>query len=150
MSKQDIRVQDGHRYAAHPYQVKAAATDILTGEWVIKGTGGDAEYVTIAADTASTSDSHVGVAVSNSTQTATADGVVYVVDDPDALFVIKPTTAANLATTIIETKVTMDVTSGVFTLDENDTSNGCFIIKSYDVGRNEIVFKLDKSYHCDS
>lgn len=150
MSKQDIRVLEDHRHSAHPYQVKANATEILAGEWVIQGTGGDTEYVTVAANGSSLTDVHVGLAVSNSTQTASADGVVYVIDDPEAVFVAKPTTPSNLATTLIGTKVTMDVTSGVFTLDENDTSNGCFIIKSYNAARNEIMFKLDKSYHIDS
>jgi hypothetical protein len=147
MALQDIREKEASRSTAHRYLVKASATTINAGEWVIQGTGGDVEYVTKCADGSSTSDVHVGLAVSTSTNTASADGYVYVVDQPTATFVARPTTSANLASTIRNTKVTMDVTSGVFTIDENDTTNGVFLITDYDAARNEVYFVVDAEYH---
>ena len=145
MAKQDIRVKDGHRWSARPYDVKAAATAINAGEWVIKD-GSNASYVTVAADGASTSGSvHIGVAVSNSTATATADGVVYVVDAVDALFVAAPKSAATLLQAIKNTKCVLDVTSGVFTMDVAVTTNGCFLIEDFNVARNEVYFRKVRS-----
>ena len=145
MSKQDIRVKDQHRWSARPYIVKAGSTAILAGEWVIQNTSGDVEYVKLAANGSSTSDVHVGVAVSNSTHTASVDGVVYVVDAIDALFVGAATTVANLVDAVRNTLVTLDVTSGVFTIDENDTSSGCFLIVDYNAAKNEVYFKMKRS-----
>lgn len=145
MSKQDIRVKDQHRWSARPYIVKAGSTAILAGEWVIQNTSGDVEYVKLAANGASTSDVHVGVAVSNSTHTASADGIVYVVDAIDALFVGAATTVANLVDAVRNTLVTLDVTSGVFTIDENDTSSGCFLIVDFNSAKNEVYFKMKRS-----
>lgn len=146
MAKGDFRVKDGHRHGANPYQTKAGQTAIKAGELVIQDTAGDEEYVQLPSDGASNSSVWVGVAVSNDTVTASADGVVYVVDALDAEFIGRPTTSANLASTIKNTKVTLDVDAdGVQTVDENDTANGVLLIRNYNTARNEITFKIDKS-----
>lgn len=146
MARNDFRVKDGHRWAASPYLTKAGQTAIKAGELVIQDTAGDEEYVQLPVNGADNSSVWVGLAVSNDTNSASADGVVYVVDAADATFVGRPTTKANLATTIKNTKVTLDVSgTGIQTLDENDTASGAFLIRDYSVARNEIYFKIDKS-----
>lgn len=150
MARQDIRVKESALFPAHAYQTKAGNTPIKAGEWVIQGTSGDVEYVTGAANGSSNADIHVGVAVSNDTVGASTDGIVYVVDDPDAIGVIRPTTPANLLPAIKLTKVTLDIINGVQTIDEDDVTNGCFFILDYDAARNEVYFKIDKSYHINS
>ncbi len=145
MSRGDFRVKDGHRWGARPYATKAGQTAISAGELVIQDSAGDEEYVVLPANGASNSSVWVGLAVSNDTNSASADGVVYVVDAADAEFVGHPTTSANLASTIKNTKVTLDVTSSVQTIDENDTSSGVFLIRDYNTDRNEVYFQIDKS-----
>lgn len=145
MSSGNFRVKDGHRWGARPYATKAGQTAIVAGELVVQDSAGDEEYVVLPSNGASNSSVWVGLAVSDDTVTASADGVVYVVDAADAEFVGKPTTKANLASTIKNTKVTLDVTSGVQTLDEDDTTNGVFLIRGYNTARNEVYFQIDKS-----
>lgn len=147
MAKGDFRVLDSHRWGARPYRTKAGQTAIKAGEMVIQDASGDEEYVVGPANGASSSQTWVGVAVSADTVGASTDGVVYVVDALDAEFVGHPTTSANLVSTIRNTKVTLDIVSGVQTLDEDDVTNGVFLIRDYDTNRNEIYFKIDKSAH---
>lgn len=147
MSKGDFRVKDGHRWGANPYRTKAGQTAIKPGELVIQDTSGDEEYVTLPANGAANTSIWVGVAVSSDTVTSSTDGVVYVVDALDAEFIGRPTTKANLASTVRNTKVTLDVTSSTQTLDEDDTTNGVFLIRDYNTARNEVIFKIDKSTH---
>ena len=87
----------------------------------------------------------VGLAVSNDTNSASADGIVYVVDALDAEFIGKATTWANVSKSVMNTKVTLDVTSTVQTLDENDTTNGCFLMLNYNSDRQEVAFRIDAS-----
>lgn len=149
MSLGDFFVVDpvGERPIARRYQTKAAGTQIKAGEWVIQGTSGDVEYVTVIADTADSDDVWVGVAASTSTETASADGEVFVYDDPSYVFRGKPTTAANLATTLLNTQVTVDVTSSVQTIDENDTTKGTLMIVGYDDDNDTIDVKMTALDH---
>lgn len=133
---------------ATPYQTKAGQTAIKAGEWVVQDTGGDVEYVVGAADGAANTSVWVGVAATNDTVTSSADGVVYVYDDPGYLFRGKPTTAGNLATTIINTQVTLDVDgSGNQTVDENDTTNGTLIVRGYDTSAGTIDVQMAQDDH---
>lgn len=150
MAKNDFRVKDGHRWSARPYYTKAGQTAIKPGELVVQDTSGDEEYVTLPADGASTSSVWVGLAVSADTNSASADGVVYVVDAVDAEFVGKATTWANVSKSVMNTKVTLDVTSTVQTLDENDTSSGVFLMKSFNTPRQEVTFVIDASNRLNS
>ena len=132
---------------AHTYAVKAgAAATIKAGEMVIKDAD-DAGYVSAAANGASNSSVWVGVAATTSTETATVDGVVEVYDNPITVFRGKPTTAANLARAIVFTQVTLDVGSVYQTIDENDTSNGTFIIVGFDTNEDTIDFRFATNDH---
>lgn len=147
MAKQDFRVLDSHRWGPRPYHTKAGQTAIKAGEMVIQDSAGDERYVVGPVNGASNTSVWVGMAVSNDTVSASTDGVVYVVDALDAEFVGKPTTPANLTAAIRNTKVTLDIASGIQTLDEDDTTNGVFLIRDFDTNRNEVYFKIDKSTH---
>lgn len=136
----------GHSPISNRYQTKAASA-IKAGEWVIKGTSGDVEYVTVAADGAADSAVWVGVAASTDTATATADGYVDVYDDPSYIFRGKVTTGSNLATTVINTKVTLDVTASVQTIDENDTTNGTLFIVGYDADKDTADVRMSQVDH---
>jgi len=134
---------------SRPYQTKAANTAIQAGEWVIRGTGGDVEYVTVAADGAANTATWVGVAASTDSVTSGADGEVLVYDDPATVFRGKPTTPGNLATTIKLTEVTLDVASSVQKVDENDTTNGALIVQGYDAASETIDVRMSTLNHID-
>lgn len=145
----DFRVADGHRWEARKYATKAGQTAITAGKLVIQDTSGDEEYVQLPSDGAGSAVVWAGLAVSNDTNTASTDGYVYVVDAVDAEFIGKPTTSTNLASTIRNTTVTLDVnaSTGEQTVDENDTTNPALVIRDYDTARKEVSFKIDRSTH---
>ena len=148
MALQDFRVKESSRYSAQRYRTKAGQTAIKAGEFVLQDTSGDVEYVEVATNGVTNSRNFVGIAVSADTVTATADGYVYVVDDPNAKFIGKPTTASNLADTILNTVVTLDVDGdGVQTVDENDTTDGALFIHDYDSDKGTITVSIDLSAH---
>lgn len=130
-----------------PYQTKAGQTAIKVGEWVVQDTAGDVEYVVGAADGAANTSVWVGVAASNDTVTASADGTVMVYDKPQYLFRGLPTTASNLAATLINTQVTLDVTSGIQTIDEDDVTNGTLIVRGFNAGRGTIDVQMAQADH---
>lgn len=131
---------------AHTYAVKSGAeASIKAGEVVIKD-GSNAGYVSAAADGSSNTSVYVGIAATTSTDTATADGTVEVYDNPITVFRGKPTTAANLARAIVFTQVTLDVGTHQ-TIDENDTSNGTFIITDYNTDEGTIDFRFATNDH---
>lgn len=112
--------------------VKAgAATSIKRGYLVIKD-GSNAGYVKAAADGASTDDVILGVAVSDSNDTATADGTVDIATAPTLVVRIKAQTPGNLAATKLFDVYTLDVATGEYLLDEDDTTKGIFRLISYD------------------
>lgn len=137
----------GENPKSTPYQTKAGQTAIKAGEFVVKDTSDDVEYAVGAANGASSTSIWIGVAASNDTVTASADGVVEVYDDPQYIFRGKPTTPANLASTLINTQVTLDVTNGKQTVDENDTSNGTLIIRDFDINKGTIDVQMAQADH---
>lgn len=150
MSVGDFWVVDtgnGEVPVARRYQTKANNTAINAGEWVIQGTGGDVEYVTVAANGAADTAVWVGVAASNDTVTTSADGEVWVYDNPNYVFRGLAATSGNLATTVINTQVTLDVTSSQHLVDENDVSNGTLLILGYDAERGTVDVKMAATDH---
>lgn len=131
------------------YEVQAGATTILPGEPVIQDAG-NPSFVIAAADGASNADVWVGVAASESTQSATADGEVFVYDDPKVVFKGEATTAANLTQTVLNTKVTVDLTGAEYTVDEDDTTNGVLTIKAFDAAAGTVDFTISGSAHLDN
>lgn len=149
MSLGDFFVADsrGENPKATRYQTKAGQTAIKAGEFVVQDTSGDEEYVIAAANGAANTSTWVGVAASADTVTSSADGEVFVYDDPQYVFRGKPTTAGNLATSIINTQVTLDVTGTDQTVDENDTTNGTLIIRGYNTTKGTIDVQMAQNDH---
>jgi hypothetical protein len=132
-----VGTRDGGQAVTQEYSVESgAAASISAGDLVIVGNAG---YVATAADGASSDDVWVGMALTDSTDTAAADGVVQVMYAPDGLVVRGiPTTPGNLAATILNTFVTLDVAAGVQTVDENDTTKGVLNVVRYDTTNGTI------------
>jgi len=128
------------------YEVQAGATTIQPGEPVIQDAG-NPSYVIAAADGASNADVWIGVAATESTQSASADGEVYVIDFAATTYTAKATTPANLTQTILNTKVTVDLNSGVYTVDELDTTNGVLTIKGFDAEDGTVDVQISQSAH---
>lgn len=132
------------------FSVQAGATPILVGEPVIVD-GGNPGYVIAAPDGAGSTSSFAGlVAASDSTQTASADGIVTVYDDPEIIVRGKATTPANLPVANKLTKVTIDLTGGVYTFDEDDTVNGVATIVDFDTTAGTVDVRLARSARYDN
>jgi hypothetical protein len=71
----------------------------------------------------------VYIALSASDETAGVDGTVKLQYAPNMILEGTATTPANLVQAVIDTLVTVDVNTGVITVDENDTANGFLRIK---------------------
>jgi len=151
MSRGDFDVVDPKLSGSTPaakYKTKAGNTAIKAGEWVVRGTAGDIEYVVLAANGSSNTSSYIGVAASNDTNTASLDGEIFVFDNPDYLFRGRPSTAGNLATSILNNQVTLDVSgAGLMTIDEDDTTNGTFIIRGFDTSAGTIDVQMAAADH---
>lgn len=134
-------------YLEQRFQVKAgSATSILTGEPVIQNTGGDSEYVKIGSSLVSTPDTFVGIATSDSTDTASADGVVYVAMPTfGTVYRANAKTLASLSTANLLTKVILDLTGSKWTIDESTTSNGFCQMVGMDTSTGEVDWIVDMS-----
>jgi len=128
------------------YQVVAGATAILPGEPVIQNSG-TPSFVQAAGNGASSTATWIGVASTASTQTASANGVVHVFDDPKIVYRAKATTPANLVQTVLNTKVTLDLASGVYKVDEDDTTNGTLTIKDYNATNGTVDVQMSQIDH---
>ena len=128
-----VGTMDGSQPVTRTFDVKSgAAASIAVGDLVVVD-GGNAGYVAGAGNGAASTSTWIGRAVSTSTDTASADGVVDVEFSPAGLIVRgTPTTPGNLAQAIKGTKVTLDVSGGTQTVDENDTTNGILTVLAYD------------------
>lgn len=127
-----IGTLNGTEAVTKEFDVKSgAAISIQKGDLVIVD-GSNAGYVKKAADGAANTARWIGIAESDSDDTASADGTVQVLFSPSGLLVRGlPTTAANLTQAIKLTLVTLDVASGVQKVDENDTTNGVLAVYAY-------------------
>lgn len=132
---------------------EAAATDIYAGEPVkVKSAG--SKYAIPLADAEpviGTTTRVIGIAATNSTQTASADGEVYVYDANNSGIVYaakaKSSTAADTQAEIdalIGKRVLLDLTSSVYTVDtaaSDAAANGVLIVGG-NADTQEIYFQL--------
>lgn len=121
--------------AGDPVKIKAAGSP-----YVIGLVDGD---LTIGTDTAM-----VGVAASDSTHTASADGVVDVyLPLPGTVWRAKATTAGNVAATLIGDRVTVDLAGTTYTIDEDSTdaaANAFYIVGvDADEGTVDVIIRTD-------
>lgn len=131
MAKNDVKIVDAGGANVVPtrtFKTEANATAIKVGEPVkIGGTGNNYVIPLATGDPEIGTDRMVGIAASASTQTASADGEVevYVVTPGVTVMRAKATTAANVDTAaellaILNDSVTFDLTSTVYTVDEDE------------------------------
>ena len=119
----------GVAYETRTIDVVAGTTaSISIGDLVTVANG----YAAKVANGGCAADGRYGLAMSDSTETTTADGSVQVIFCPSGLLVMgAATTPGNLAQGVLYDRVTLDVTAGVQTVDENDP-NGVLTIFPYD------------------
>ncbi len=124
--------------------VKAGSTAPEYGQLLVQNTGGDVEYAVLPSDGASNAQNWVGVVGQVlSAVTASADGEYLVFDPRYTSFVGVVTTAGNLADSVLNTKVTLDVNSDDQTIDEDDTTNGVLFIEDYNSSAGTVTFSID-------
>ena len=131
MAKNDLQVVDVAGRNVTPVRVfrtEANATAILVGEPVkIGGTGLNYVIPLATGDPEIGTDRMVGIAASNSSQTASADGTVevYIPVAGSTVMRGKVTTPGNMDTdaellAILNDSVAFDLAGGIFTVDENE------------------------------
>lgn len=147
MAKGDVRIHRGTA-SVKTWQTDAGDTALLPGEPVkIKSAG--SPYVIGLADNEpviGTTTQMIGITKSASTHTASVDGTVdvYMLDEGDIELICKATTAANVAATLVGDRVLFDLTSDVWTVDENagDTATSGLQIIGVNTDTDEIIFKV--------
>lgn len=152
MATNDITIARtaGGNVPTYRWQTEAGATDINAGEPVkLKAAG--SPYVIPLADgdlTIGTDTAMVGVAASDSTHTASADGYIDVyVPLPGVVYACAATTAANVDTqseidALVGDRVTLDLNSSTYTVDEDatDDANNAFYIVGGDPDTQVLEF----------
>ncbi len=119
-----------------PLKVKSGtAGSILPGMLVIVD-GTNAGYVKAAPTGTASTSVRVGIAIGTSSETAGADGTITVESSPELVVQMYAATPGNLVTATNLGKYTLDVTSGDYLLDENDTTNGFIRLLSFDNATN--------------
>lgn len=125
----DVEIVGGAPCPTYTFRVEAgAAASITPGKPVkIGGTGNNYVVLLATGDPEVGTDRMVGIAASTSTDTATADGTVdvYLVRPGVNIMRAKAHTAANIDTdaellAILNDSVTFDLTSGTFTVNEDE------------------------------
>ncbi len=136
------------------YYVAAAATTIYPGEPVQK-VAGAAGVTILATNSPTTTNRIVGVATSQSTQTASVAGTVDVVPAaPGQIYLISPKTASSWDTqteynALVGARVLIDLTTGAYTILATDgASNGC-IVEYLDIAKYPGKVAFSWSPLCD-
>jgi hypothetical protein len=155
----DFRVRDSAAHNALPTQVwptQANTTVINAGEPAKMKTDGTGLYVIPCADgdgVIGTTSKIAGIAATNSTQTAAADGVISVyMPVPGVVYVGAPKTAGtcNTAAKILALtgkRVVLDLTSGVYGIDTAaaDNAANAFVIVGGDPTADRCYFVIRTS-----
>lgn len=129
------------------YNVAASATLIYAGEPVAVNAVGDVVVIPMAttnptcSTTAGVEGKFVGIAATTSTNTASAAGTVNVVEvNPSLVYLISPKTAASWDTqteydALVGKRLTIDLTTGSYTLNATDSANNGCIVKALDISK---------------
>jgi len=140
----------GGNVPTYRWQTDAGDTAIEAGDPVKLKAAGSPYVIGLATGdhTIGTDTSIIGIAASDSTHTASADGVVDVyVPLPGIVYEMKAHTAANVDTeaeilALVGDRKVMDLTDGTYTMDENaaDAAASAFIIVGGDAERQTLEF----------
>ena len=156
MAKNDIKIAGGafNSVPTYRWQTEAAATAILAGEPLkIKAAGSPYAIPIADADlTLGTDVEFLGIAASDSTQTASADGFVDVyMPLPGVIYEAKAKTAASVDTqseinALCGDRKIFDLTSSVFTVDEAaaDAVGNALLIIGGDPVRKTLRFLINR------
>lgn len=138
MASGDIVILEQGTYTgrgSRKYNVALGATAIYAGEPVQRSLGGTSVFAASPNTPSVGTHYFVGVALTNSTQTATANGSVTVLPiTMETTYLIKPKVAATWDTQteyddLVGKRVLIDLTSGSYTLLATDNvNNGCIIM----------------------
>jgi hypothetical protein len=126
---------------ARRYNVAAGATAILAGEPVARALG--ATSVTAAATNTPVvaTDYYAGIAMTSSTQTASANGVVDVMPLSNGItYLIKPKVTTTWDTQaeyndLVGKRVVLDLTTGSYTILATDSANNGCVIMPLDIAK---------------
>lgn len=114
-------------------KVKSGTAGSILPGYLIIADGSNPGYVAAAPDDTDTDDVVVGVAASQSTETASADGTVEVETAPYLLVNIFAKTPGSLTRAMVLTnRYTLNVSSGNYTLDQSTTTKGIFRLWDFD------------------
>lgn len=155
MARHDVKIREAgglNSVTTVRYQTEAASTAIYAGEPVkLKAAGSPYMTVMVDADfTLGTDIGPIGIAASDGTHTASADGYVDVyVLHSGIVYEAKAKTAANVATTALinamcgDRKI-FDLTSGSFTVDDGaaDAVGNPLLIVGGDPTRRVLYFQI--------
>lgn len=157
MARGDISIIKGDTVAVE-WKAEAAATAMYAGEPVkLKAAGSNYAIPLADADlTIGTDTVFLGVCASDSTQTASADGIVRVyMPKPELVYEAKAKTSTTVDTdaeiaALVGDRVIMDLTSSTFTLDTGaaDGATNAFYIVGGDSSRATVHFtcRADATY----
>lgn len=154
MAKNDVTIIESAGATVREY-AQEANTTILAGEPVkLGGTGGNYVLRLADGDPETGTDRMVGISVSDGTATASANGVVRVLEVIPGKTVMrcKATTAANIDTAakllgVRYDSVCFDLTSTTFTVDEDegdDPNVHGLMIRDGDIANGTIDFMLNE------
>lgn len=159
MAKGDITILDQSVMAgngAKKFLVAAGATAINAGEPVTKALGAAVVTAMATNKPVVATDFLAGIAATNSTQTASADGEVWVNQIiPGVVYLIKPNVAATFDTqaeydALVGDRVLIDLTTGSYTILATDGATSGCVIEALDVakypGRVAFSFRNGVSY----
>ncbi len=106
--------------------VKSGTTSSISIGHLFRTDNGNAGYVKLGADgdTATLNLARTYLAVSDSTETAGADGIVKGIWCPNMRLRGTPTTPSNLTQARIDTRVTLDLSGSTQKIDENHVTDG--------------------------
>ena len=141
---------------AKKYIVLAGATAILAGEPVTKALGAASVTQMATNKPVVATDFLAGIAATNSTQTASLDGEVWVNQIiPGVVYLIAPNSAAAFDTqaeydALVGDRVLLDLTAGVFTILATDGATSGCVIEALDIakypGKVAFSFRQGVSY----
>lgn len=152
MAKNDVKIidQGGHNVVpTRRYRTEAGATQILLGEPVkIGGTGSNYAIPVPTAEPTVAIGAVLGIAASDSDETAVADGFVDVyLPLPGVLYRAKATTPANIDTdakllALLNDTVGFTLAAGVYTVNEDDAVGDGLSIKGGSIAEGTIEFEV--------
>lgn len=139
----NFKAAEGQSTRTHEYAVKSgSANSITVGDVVIKDTSNTGYVKAKGTGEITSADTIVGVAVTTSTDTATANGVVVVADDLTNQ-VVKGRTVGTPAQAQVGTIVTITSgADGTQKVNEDNPTNGVAEIIDFDATRETVDFKF--------